>query len=329
MRDIFKRNPLAVVLAVVMHAAIIAFMFIGVDWLEKPVQPKSNVDIVQAKVVDQSKVDAEVARLKKAEDAKKAKEQKRLADIQRKLEKEKKKLAELERKRKAKESEAKAAEKKRAEAKKRAAKEKKRKAAETKKKAAAEKKRKAAAVKKKAAAEKERKAVEAKKKAAAEKERKAAEAKKRVEAEKKRKAAEAERQRKAAEAKRRAGAEKKRRAAEALAAEQKALEDALQAELESERMATERDQFIFAIKQKIQNNWLRPTTVADGLSCKLRVRLIPGGGVVSVTITRSSGSGAFDRSVETAVYKADPLPVPKGAGFEAFRDLNLDFIPSK
>jgi len=322
MRDIIRRNPLAVVIAVIMHIAIIAFMVIGVDWLEKPVQPKSNVDIVQAKVIDQSRVDAEVEKLKKAEAAKRAKEKRRLADIKRKQEKEKKKLAELERKRKAKEKKAKAEAKKRTAAKKRAAAEKKRKATEAKKKAVAEKKRKAEA-KKKAAAEKRRKAAEAKKKAAAEKKRKAAEAKKK---------AEAERKRKAAEAKKKAAAEKKRKAAEAaarLAAEQKALEDALKAELESDRIAQEREQFLFAIKQKIENNWLRPTTVGDGLSCQLRVRLIPGGGVASVIVTRGSGNGAFDRSVEKAVYKADPLPVPKGTGFEAFRDLSLNFNPSK
>lgn len=309
MQDIIKRNPTAVLIAVAMHVAIIAFMLVGVDWLEKPVQPKSNVDIVQAKMINQSRIDAEVEKLKKADDVKKAKEKKRLSDIKRKQEKEKKKLTELEKKRKATEKKAKA------DAKKRIATEKKKKA-EAKKKAAAEKKQ-------KLATEKKRKAAEARKKAEAEKKRKADEAKRK---------AEAERKRKIAEAKKKAAAEKKRKVAEAvarLAAEQKALEDALQAELDAERMATEREQFLYAIKQKIENNWLRPTTVNEGLSCQLRVRLMPGGGVASVTVTRGSGNGAFDRSVEKAVYKADPLPVPKGAGFEAFRDLSLNFNPTK
>ena len=70
MWDIIKSNPLAVVIAVVMHIVIVAFMLVGVDWLEKPVQPKSNVEIVQAKIIDQSKVNAEAERLKKAEDTK-------------------------------------------------------------------------------------------------------------------------------------------------------------------------------------------------------------------------------------------------------------------
>lgn len=303
MLEILKRNPLAAAIAVVMHIAIIAFMILGVDWLEKPVQPKTNVDVVQAKVIDQAKINAEVAKLKAAEDKKKAKEkaavrkeEKRLADLKRKQKKEKQRLAELEKKRKAQEK---------AESKKRA---------EVKKKAEAEKKRKAALAKKKAE-DKKRKAAEAKRKAKAEKKRKAVEAKKKAEAEKKRKAAEA--------------AKRKAEAAARQAAEQKVREKALQDQLEAERSALERDRFGRAIKLKIEDNWLRPSTVGEGLSCEVRVRLMPGGGVAAVTITRSSGNGAFDRSVEQAVYKADPLPVPTGVGFEAFRDLNFVFDPSK
>jgi colicin import membrane protein len=47
-----------------------------------------------------------------------------------------------------------------------------------------------------------------------------------------------------------------------------------------------------------------------------------------VSIIKSSGSAAFDRSVETAVYKAAPLPVPSGGLFESFRTLRLNFKPS-
>jgi colicin import membrane protein len=273
-------------------------MVVGVDWLEKPKPIKSTVEVVQAKMIDQARIDAEVAKLKEAEkkkeseaDAKRRKEEKRLADLKKKQEKEKKRLADLEKKRKTEEKKRKT---------------------DAKKKAEAEKKRKAAA-KKKAEAEKKRKA-EAKKKAAAEKKRKA-------ELEKKRKAE--------AERKRKAKAEKKRKAEEAArrAAEQKAREDALAAQLEGERLASERDRYLVLIRDKIERNWLRPTTVNECLKALMRVRLIPGGAVAAVNITRGSGNGAFDRSAEQAIYKADPLPVPTGAGFEAFRDFNIEFKP--
>jgi len=302
MFQIVKRNPLAAVLAVLMHVVIIAFMVVGVDWLEKPKPIKSRVEVVQAKVIDQAKVDAEVAKLKEAEkkkvseaEAKRRKEEQRLAELKKKQEQEKKRLADLEKKRKTEEKKRKTDAKKKAEA------EKKRKA-EAKKKAEAEKKRKAELEKKRQA--------EAKKKAAAEKKRKA-------ELEKKRKAE--------AERKRKAEAEKKRKAEEA--AEQKAREDALAAQLEGERLASERDRYLVLIRDKIERNWLRPTTVNQCLKALMRVRLIPGGGVAAVNITRGSGNGAFDRSAEQAIYKADPLPVPAGAGFEAFRDFNIEFKP--
>ncbi|MES9894619.1 MAG: cell envelope integrity protein TolA [Candidatus Thiodiazotropha endolucinida] len=47
-----------------------------------------------------------------------------------------------------------------------------------------------------------------------------------------------------------------------------------------------------------------------------------------MSIVSSSGNPAFDRSVETAVYKAAPLQVPSGPLFESFRTLRLKFKPS-
>ena len=75
--------------------------------------------------------------------------------------------------------------------------------------------------------------------------------------------------------------------------------------------------------------WLKPPNAGSGLSCTLKVRLIPGGDVVpgSVRVVASSGNERFDRSVEAAVYKASPLPVPSGKLFESFRELTLVFDP--
>ena len=52
MFQILKRNPQAMAIAVLMHLVIIGFLVIGVDWLEKPKQPKVNVDVVKARVVE-------------------------------------------------------------------------------------------------------------------------------------------------------------------------------------------------------------------------------------------------------------------------------------
>jgi colicin import membrane protein len=66
------------------------------------------------------------------------------------------------------------------------------------------------------------------------------------------------------------------------------------------------------------------------MSCTVFVRLIPGGDVAHVEIVKSSGNGIFDSSVEKAVYKAVPLPVPTDPGlFEKFRDVKFEFKPEE
>ena len=82
------------------------------------------------------------------------------------------------------------------------------------------------------------------------------------------------------------------------------------------------------IRQKVERNWVRPAGWTKGMECVVRVRLAPTGEVINAMIARSSGSPAFDRSVENAVYKASPLPLPEDKGlFEHFRELELRFRP--
>ncbi len=82
------------------------------------------------------------------------------------------------------------------------------------------------------------------------------------------------------------------------------------------------------IRQKVERNWVRPAGWTKGMECVVRVRLAPTGEVMNATIARPSGSPAFDRSVENAVYKASPLPLPEDKGlFEHFRELELRFRP--
>ncbi len=302
MWQVIRRNPFAAFLALIMHLALVIWLVFGIDWQAAPPSPRPQVETVEARVVDAEKINAEVEKLRAAEARKEAekkaareREEKRLAELKRRQKEEQQRLAKLEKERKAKE---------RAEAKRRAE-EKKRKAAEAKRLAELEKKRRA----------------EEKRLAEAEKKRKADEARRRAE-EEKRKQAEAEARRRA-EAKRKAEAEARARAA------QKAREDALKAQIAAEQDARERDRYVAAIKQQIENNWLRPPSARTKLRCTLRVRLIPGGDVIAVSVVDSSGNAAFDRSVETAVRKAAPLPVPSGGLFESFRDLTLVFDPGR
>jgi colicin import membrane protein len=159
----------------------------------------------------------------------------------------------------------------------------------------------------------------------------AAEQKRKAEAEAKAKA-EAEQKRKAeAEAKAKAEAERKRKAeAEAKAKAEAEMRRQIAAEQEEARARSALSEYIPYIQDKVTRNWLRPPGSAAGLSCLIRVRLIPGGDVVSATVIRSSGDPMFDRSVETAVLKASPLPLPTDASlFKHFREINFNFDPGR
>ena len=149
-------------------------------------------------------------------------------------------------------------------------------------------------------AEAERKRIEAAKKKA-EAERKLAEAA--------RNKAEAERKR--IEAVKKKAEETRRREAE-IALQEAIAQDARQ--LDKERLAlldAGRMEYIAQIKDKIERNWLRPPGTALGLKCVVRVSQIPGGEVVQAEILTGSGDVTFDRSVEEAVLRSSPLPVPK------------------
>ncbi len=82
------------------------------------------------------------------------------------------------------------------------------------------------------------------------------------------------------------------------------------------------------IKQKVERNWIRPTTFKKGLSCTVLVRMMPSGEVLEAKVVKSSGDPVFDRSVEQAVQKAAPLPLPPdGSLFTSFRNLKFLFKP--
>ena len=133
-------------------------------------------------------------------------------------------------------------------------------------------------------------------------------------------------------AKEQAAKEKAAREKAAAAARQHEAEQALQARLAEEqaqaRAQSELSKYIPYIQEKIQRNWNRPTGSPKGMSCLILVKLIPGGEVVDARVVRSSGDSLFDRSVETAVLKASPLPLPEDAAlFKYFREINFNFNP--
>jgi colicin import membrane protein len=279
-----RENPRAVMYAVLMHLILLALLVFSLDWTPKISHPPGIKVPIEARLVDQSQLDA-IAEKKQAEQRKieDVKRQEALAE-QRKIEAQRK--AEQEAKQKAE--------------------------AEAKQKLEAERKRKAE--------------LEAKQKAEQAAKQKAEQAaRQKAEAEQKRKAEAEAKQKAEAEARRKAEAARRHEAEQALQ-QQLAAE---QAGMEAARVQGVVAEYIGYIQERIQRSWLRPAGSAAGLSCVVQVGLIPGGEVARVQIVRSSGDPVFDRSVETAVYKASPLPLPPDAAlFKHFRDLRLIFKPT-
>lgn len=314
MRDIlalFKDHPSAFAYSVLVHAVLVALLSFSLDWTLKPVggpQP----EVIQAVALDEQRVQQEVEKLKAAENKKQSEAERKLRELEeqaRKAEEQRKaeqqQLADL-KKQKEQEAKKQEAEKQRLE------------------KLKAEQ----AALAKKQEAEKKRLAEQEQKRKAEEAARKKAEEeRKQAEAEAKKKAE--EEKRKAEEAKRKAEEEAKRKAAEAAMQKKLAEEQAALAAEQERRNQTVVDQYVLAIKDRVQRNWIQPPGSRAGLSCVVKVRLIPGGGVASVQIVQSSGDVAFDDSVEKAVYRADPLPLPppEQGLFERFRELTFRFAP--
>lgn len=148
------------------------------------------------------------------------------------------------------------------------------------------------------------------------------------------KARELEKQRKLAEQKR---LEKQRqeelRKQEQLQRERE-LEAAL-AEEESQRQiesdAELASNYIALITEVIESNWSRPPSARNNMEAELILQLVPTGEVVGVTVVKSSGNAAFDRSAEQAVRRAERFPELKNLPIRVFdnyfRRFRLKFKP--
>ena len=257
-----RKNPALLFWAVLIH--VLAFIAIGVSF--KASEPNfseiKKEKIIEAVAIDESKVQAEIDKLKKSE-KRKERDQKRLQDKAKKAKKDRKK--------------------------------------EERKLKALKKKQKEQRIKeKKHLAEIERKQKETQDKL------------NKLELERKEKQAKLEQ-------------EEKRRQ-EKIAEKKRAAEQQKQAAFEQGEVA----KYKGLIRSQITRNWIFPASYQKGMKCKVLVRLIPSGDVVSVRILQSSGNIAFDRSVEMAVNKASPLPVPKSSTglFDHFREVEFVFDPN-
>jgi len=105
-------------------------------------------------------------------------------------------------------------------------------------------------------------------------------------------------------------------------------EEQEQAALTSDELAAS---YAALIRQTVVNYWSRPPSARNGMEVLLALQLIPTGEVVSVTVVKSSGNTAFDRSAINAVEKAEQFPelknLPPREFEKTFRRFRLLFRP--
>jgi colicin import membrane protein len=164
-----------------------------------------------------------------------------------------------------------------------------------------------------------------------------------VEKERERKAEIEKKQQEEAERKRRIKAEKNRKAEEKkrqakFAAERERIEAEFTAPPEKERAeagAKNEDRVTKSYRQLIQRrlseNWSRPPSARLGMKTLIRIRLVPTGRIVSVTVLKSSGDIAFDRSIEQAALKVKKIVEIQGMDSDLFerkfRQIDMAFSP--
>lgn len=322
MKKPWVENIIAGSYAIALHIVLVVLLFIGFGSDTKQIITPAEVDIVQATVMDEQQILDNIADRKQRMEQQKAEEQARLEAIKLKAAEEKaakekaeqRRIQELERLEQEKQRQIKQAREQEIAEQKKLKEAEKRKVEAENKRLAEEKKRaeekKVAELEKQKQAEEEKRKAEEVKRLKIEKERKAAEEKKRQEAEKKRLADEEKRKK----------AEADRLLQESLAAEE--------LEREESRIAGVVNQHMAMIRQRIKRYWNEPANATRGMQATLQVSLLPGGDVKQVSVIKSSGNAVFDRSAESAVYKAAPWPQPSDPkAAAALRNFTFVFNP--
>ena len=84
------------------------------------------------------------------------------------------------------------------------------------------------------------------------------------------------------------------------------------------------------IRAKILRNIVMSSDIPKDALAEFDVTLFSGGVVLNVKLVKSSGRAMYDRAVERAIKKSDPLPVPpEGLLSNQFRELRLNFSPNE
>ena len=69
-------------------------------------------------------------------------------------------------------------------------------------------------------------------------------------------------------------------------------------------------EYIYAIQTRIESNWRKPFNVNHTDGCDVELEQLPSGKIISVNIIDCSANDLYIKSLENAVYRSSPLPLP-------------------
>lgn len=298
-----QQYVIAISAAVGLHLMLGIFLMLNADFTPKPTPiAKKQMKVIDAVVIDESKLQQQVDKLKKQQAAVKKREDDRIKELERrasaaqkKRQKEAERIKTLEKARKKKENEKKKAD--------------------------------AAAKKSKTIAANEEKKRKAKEQERKQSEKAAADAKaKRIKEEKAANdAAEERRRKKIADEKRKKEAAE--RAEQERLLEQQMLEEMAERQsARSQQVMTEVDKYSALIIQAIERNFIQDEAQMRGKSCKLKIKLASSGFVINVQA--GQGDKVVCQEAIKAVNKAGTLPVSKDPlVFKELQNISLTYAP--
>ena len=91
------------------------------------------------------------------------------------------------------------------------------------------------------------------------------------------------------------------------------------------QLASEIGKYRALIQSKIRSRTVMPPDLPGNPKVEFIVTLLPGGDILDVRLSKSSGHAVFDSAVERAIFLSKPLPLPPDpALFKEFRILKIE-----
>ena len=91
--------------------------------------------------------------------------------------------------------------------------------------------------------------------------------------------------------------------------------------------------YSFLMIKLIEDAWIKPKNIQDGLKCDIKIKTNVQGRIVSINLIKSSGNIRFDNSALQAVKRVETFSffkeLNKDIYDDIFKNITISFNPSK